>query len=126
MNTIDEIKELYVKTQTFKIPLEPKDGEKQISLEFTPIDLEQSAKLSGIGEAGPEEKITGAIKMISLALGLPEDAVKKISIVHMTDIMACIEKVCGTEEAEKHKEGVALVKERQKQIAEQMAKKNAK
>lgn len=126
MNTIEEIKELYVKSQTFKIPLEPKDGEKQIELTFTPLDLEQSAMMSGISEGSTEDKVKDAIKMISLMLGLPEEVIGKISVVYMNDIMKCIEKVLGTEEMVKHRDGIELIKERQKIALEQMKKKNAK
>lgn len=116
-NQIEEIQKLYAKVKTYKIPKEPKEGEEQISLEITPLSLEDIGLLSMKEELSSEETAKNVQVLVSKSLGVEKDAVKKISFGFLKDLMSAIGDVNNFQEEDMKKTGIKdFIKQKQDQI----------
>lgn len=92
LNTEEEIRKLYAKPKTYKIPFKPEKGEKQIDIKVTSLGLENMGDLDAKKDDPMPKIAKSATKLVALSLGISEETAGKISFRYMEDIMICIEK----------------------------------
>ena len=90
MNQLEELKKLYVKTKTYKIPKEPKEGEVQATIIIRPLDISESSNYEVDESASKEEKAKQTMELVALSLGESVEDIKKLSMAYMTELMEAI------------------------------------
>ncbi len=118
-NQIEEIQKLYVKTKTYTIPKEPKEGMEQISVEIIQLSLEDIGLLN-MKENMPSQEIANNVRMMfAKSLGMNEPDVAKISFEFMQEILEAIMDANNLKDEDIKKTGIKkFIKEKQEQMQE--------
>jgi hypothetical protein len=90
MTDIKEIEKLYAKVKTYKIPKKPKKGQKQATIEVTPIDLDNAGIMDLKENASMKEIAEVSKKFIAVSLGISEEAAGRIVVGHVEEIIEAI------------------------------------
>lgn len=90
MTDIKEIEKLYAKVKTYKIPKKPKKGQKQATIEVTPIDLDNTGIMDLKENASMKEIAEVSKKFIAVSLGISEEAAGRIVVGHVEEIIEAI------------------------------------
>lgn len=122
-NQIEMIQKLYAKVQTYKVPKEPREGVDQVSLEITPLSIEDMGLLN-MQEGMPLDEIARNVKiMVSRSLGIEEDEAGKISVEFMEDLMEAIMDANNFKEEDMKKTGIKeFIQNKKDQIKDQEKK----
>lgn len=108
MSQLEQLQKLQVKTQEFKIPRNPKEGEEQATVKFTALALDD-LKLLSFDEGSPQgEVMDGLYLALSKSLSSKEEpvsveVVENLSATHMKDLMDILMEVNNFDEADKEK-----------------------
>lgn len=89
-NDMDVIKKLYVKSKTYKIPMNPKEGQEQVTIEISPLALDEIGLLNMDESQTSKEMSKNMVLVIAKSLKVDESEVKKISVEFMNDLMEAI------------------------------------
>ncbi len=123
---LEAIEKLYAKKKTYKIPKEPKEGKEQVTLELTPLSLEDMSLLNMKEEMSLQEIAKNVKVMFSRSLGISEKEVSKISFEFMEDLLSAITDVNNFKEEDIKKAGIQeFIKSKKKQAEEKKEKENA-
>ena len=90
MNKTEEIEKLFAKDKEYKIPAEPKSGDKQATVVVKQIEIDQIGIFEQKDKPTPEENLKQIYKMFELSLGLKEEQSKKISVAYMQELVEAI------------------------------------
>ena len=90
MNKTEEIEKLFAKDKEYKIPAEPKAGDKQATVVVKQIEIDQIGIFEQKDNPTPEENLKQIYKMFELSLGLKEEQSKKISVAYMQELVEAI------------------------------------
>ncbi len=121
-NQIETIQKLYAKTKTYKIPKEPKDGVEQLSLDITPLSLEDMGSLNMNEDMPISELSKNAKIMFSKSLKITEDEAAQISFEYMEDLLAAVMNANNFKEEDIKKTGIKdFIEKKQKQMKGQKA-----
>ncbi len=125
-NQIELIEKLYAKTKTYKIPKEPKEGKKQLSVEITPLSLEDIGLFSMEEDISSSENAKRARKIISKSLGVDENIIAKISFEFMNDLLDAIKDANNFKEEDLKKTGIKdFIQKKQEQMKAKKEEENA-
>jgi len=124
-NQIETIRKLYAETKECKIPIEPKEGMDQFSIEITPLSLEDIGLLD-MKEGAPSSELAKNInQIIAKSLKIEEEESAKISFEFMEDLLSVIMKANNLDEKSIKKTGIKeFIKQKQAQIKNQNAESN--
>lgn len=120
MTDIDAIAKLYAKTKTYKIPKEPREGREQITIDVTPLNLDDMSVLNMKDDMPMKELAENAKKLIGKSLGIKEEEAAKISFEFMEDILNAIMDANNFSEEDKKKTGIkGFIEKKRAQTEEQ-------
>ncbi len=126
MSQIEAIEKLYAKKKTYKIPKEPKEGKEQVTLELTPLSLEDMSLLNMKEDMSLQEIAKNVQVMFSRSLGITEKEVSKISFEFMEDLLSAITDVNDFKEGDIEKAGIQeFIARKKEQAKEEKEKENA-
>ena len=116
-NQLDQIKKLYAKSKTYKIPKEPREGVEQIELELRPLSLEDLTELD-IKDDMPLSELTKNLTiMVSKSLEVTKEEAGKISSEFMMDILEAIAELNNFNDEDVKKTGIKdFIKRKREQI----------
>ncbi len=116
-NQLEEIQKLYAKKKTYKIPKDKKKGGDQISIEITPLTLDEIGLLTVTKETSPEEAAKITKSMIAKSLGLEDVDIGKIAVEYAEDIIEAIADANNFKDEDMKKTGIKdFIKNKQEQI----------
>ena len=125
-NQIEQIKKLYAKSKTYEIPKEPKEGVEQVSLEITPLSLEDLTGLDIKEDMPLSEMSRNMTIVISKSLGIEKEEAGKISFEYMMDILEAVIELNNLSEEDLKRTGIKdFIKKKQEQIKAKEEGKNA-
>ena len=100
-NQIEELQKLSANTQTYKIPVDPKDGETQAEIKLYPLAIDEMTAFAKKSDSTDEEDIASSIELISKSMNILEEEVKKIPMRYFSEIIECIMSVNNMSEESK-------------------------
>ena len=116
-NQIEEIKKLYAKSKSYKVPQDPKEGQEQITLEIMPLSLEDMGHLNMSDNMPLSDLSKNAKIMFSRSLGITEDEASKLSVEYLEDLLGAIMDANNFKEEEIKKTGIKdFIKQKQEQM----------
>ena len=123
LNQIEEIEKLYAKPKTYKIPKNPKEGQKQAEIKIMPLGLKDMG-LMNVKEDSPIEEISKNVKSLwAVSLDIDEAKAEKISLEFMKEMMEAFMDANNFKEEDLKKTGIQdFIKKKQEQIKEQKEK----
>lgn len=114
---IEEIKKLYAKSRTFKIPKIAKEGEPQAVISIKPLGLDDLQLMNATDDMSLADTAKNAKIMFSKSMDVSEDDVSQISVEYLEDILEAITEVNNFKEADLKKTGIKeFVKNKRDQI----------
>ena len=126
-NQIEEIQKLYAKTKTYEIPKEKIKGKDQISIEITPLTLDEIGLLSITNDTPPAKAAEITKSMIAKSLGLEDADVGKIAIEFAEDILAAIGDANNFKDEDMKKTGIKdFLEKKKEQIKKNQEETNGK
>lgn len=115
-NQIEEIKKLYSQKKEYKIPKELKEGQEQITVEITPLGLDDIGALD-IKEGAPMGEISKNVKeLFAKSLSIELEAAGKISFSFMEDLLEAIMDANNFNEKDLEKTGVKKFLEQKREL----------
>ncbi len=124
LKQIDEIRKLYAKPKTYKIPLEPKEGEIQVEIKIIPLDLDQVDLLDDNDLEDKGDSTEKVFELLAVSLGTDTATVKKLSLEYILDLTQIIRKANNMTDEQIEKAGMKdFIEKQQKKLAEAKEKK---
>lgn len=125
-NQIETIQKLYAKVKTYKIPSEPKEGFEQISVDITPLSLEDMGALSMKDDMPLSDIAKNAKVLFSKSLGITEEEAGKLAVEFMEDLLKSVMNANNFKEEDLKKTGIKdFIKQKQELIKQQQEKADA-
>lgn len=127
LNQIEEIEKLYAKPKTYKIPKNPKEGEKQAEIKIMPLGLKDMG-LINVKEDSSLQEISKNVKSLwAVSLDISEEQAEKISLKVMEEMMESFMDANDFKEEDLKKTGIKdFIKKKQEQTKEQKEKEEQK
>jgi len=126
LNQIDEIEKLYAKPKTYKIPKNPKEGQKQAEIKIMPLGLKDMGLMNVNEDSSIDEISKNVQKLWALSLDISEEQTKKLSIEFMKELMESFMDANNFKEEDLKKTGIKdFLKKKQEQIKEKKEKEDA-
>ena len=119
-NQIENIEKLYAKAKTYIIPKEPREGTEQLSIEITPLSVEDMGALN-MGDDMPLSELAKNAKVLfARSLEITEEQAAKISVQSMEDLLDAVLDANNFKEEDIKKTGIKdFLKKKQEQIKAQ-------
>ena len=126
LNQIEEIEKLYAKPKTYKIPKNPKEGQKQAEIKIMPLGLKDMGLMNVNEDSSIDEISKNVQKLWALSLDISEEQTKKLSIEFMKELMESFMDANNFKEEDLKKTGIKdFLKKKQEQIKEKKEKEDA-
>ncbi len=123
MTNIEEIRKLYAKSGTYKIPREPKEGEQQAEINIVQLDLNDSNLLEISENMPPDKQAAAAKKLIAKSIGIKEEEVGPIAMRFLEELMEDIMAVNNISDQDQKKMGIkSFLEQKRAQIEEEKKK----
>lgn len=116
-NQLEEIQKLYVQSKKYRIPKIPKEGEKQATVQITPLSMDELGLMNMNKDMPVDEMSKEIIKLMATSLGVEEKDTSSISIEYMKDIMDAIADANNFDQEEMENKGIKkFISEKQELI----------
>ena len=117
LNQIEEIEKLYAKPKTYRIPENPKDGQKQAEIKIMPLGLKDMS-LMNVKEDSSIDEISKNVKSLwAVSLEITEEQAEKISIEFMEELMSSFMDANNFKDEDMKKTGIKdFIKKKQEQM----------
>ena len=120
MSQIEEIKKLYATAREYKIPKEPREGQKQAVISINPLSLDEMDMMDMKQDAPMNEVAKSITKLMARSMGVEQEDVKSVSFEFMKDIIDAIMDANNFDEQDMKKTGIKdFIAQKQKLIEEQ-------
>ena len=113
-NQIEELQKLSANTQTYKIPVDPKEGETQAEIKLYPLAIDEMTAFAKKQDITEEDDMDSSIDLISKSMGIHIDEAKKIPVRYLAEIIECIMSVNNmSEDSKQGKQIQEFIKQKQ-------------